>query len=340
MVVTNASDAAPCIINAIDDELQELEGLNSITKRCDKPSSSYAINAVRYKPSELCNEYLDLHYAIKESEEILWPAWWENLNLLDENSVNREKLIAILTQFERNWNVYLASIKAKQHPIELNKTGNEPNHSSLYHTGAKALEPENQEINWVVDMDGIERLTHGPPRLCLYPKMWTVHFRTDYCKLTVVKIRDSYLVPCMIKGISLLHDETIFLIFAYSGYLQVQIAKEDRDKPPIRLMKAPSVSVAWPFDWRMRLGRSREPLTSWWSRSSGYLPFYFRQYFLILAFTRGPYLSCSTRFNVFHRRGSDTETQEEGMFYNLDGISRQCHSPGVLQSRDTNSWRN
>ena len=59
----------------------------------------------------------------------------------------------------------------------------------------------------------------------------TLRFCVDYRKLNAMKIRDSYPIPRMDECIDYLGKATIFTTLdCMSGYWQVDIAEEDRDK--------------------------------------------------------------------------------------------------------------
>lgn len=106
----------------------------------------------------------------------------------DEYSGNGEKCIFMLTQFESMWNGHLASIKARQHRIELDCR---PIHSAPHDAERKAIEFEKQKIDQMLEMDVFEPPRHNGHLQAVFLKGGgTLHSSADFPKLNAVKIQD------------------------------------------------------------------------------------------------------------------------------------------------------
>lgn len=97
MIVACVSSAKTCIVHARDDELHMLMAEGLIPMHCDKLNSDSTTNDVRYKPLEHCDEEVDCHNAIKQSDQNPKTDWREDPNLPNKYLAYSEKSIEMLT---------------------------------------------------------------------------------------------------------------------------------------------------------------------------------------------------------------------------------------------------
>ena len=159
-------------------------------------------------------------------------AWEEDVHIGAEDSTVRSEIMDMLSEFKNMWSGCLGKIDATRHHIEL-KLGARPIYQATYRPGPIAREKEKKEINRMLSAGVIEPTSAewASPVVFVPRKDGTMQFCVEYRKLNAVTVRDSYPLPCMDECIDSLGDATVFTTLdCSSGYCQVEIAEEDRDK--------------------------------------------------------------------------------------------------------------
>lgn len=108
-----------------------------------------------------------------------------------------------------------------------------------YRARAKAREFEKLQISQMLAVDVIQAdQTEWTPQDVFLPKEdIELFFWVNYRKLNVVRIWDAYMIPHLDECTDSLGDETIFkTIGTDSIYQRVEMANEDRNKPPLHLI--------------------------------------------------------------------------------------------------------
>ena len=158
--------------------------------------------------------------------------WHPQLNIDDHYSEHREELIKTLTPFQSMWDGHLGTIKSTQHRIDLQPNA-KPVFQQPYRAGPRQRELEKTEVKRMLKEGVIEPCTSewGSPIVFAPKKDGSLRFCIDYRKLNAVTIRDAYPIPRMDECIDSLADATVFsTLDCNSGYWQVEIPEEERDK--------------------------------------------------------------------------------------------------------------
>ena len=159
-------------------------------------------------------------------------AWDEDVHIGAEDSTIRSQIIDMLSEFKDIWSGRLGKIDATKHRIAL-KPGARPIYQAPYRAGPIAREKEKKEIDRMLRAGVIEPTSAewAIPVVFVPKKDETMGFCVDYRKLNAVMVRDSYPLPRMDECIDSLGDVIVFTTLdCNSGYWQVEIAEEDRDK--------------------------------------------------------------------------------------------------------------
>ena len=126
----------------------------------------------------------------------------------------------------------LGEINITEHRIEL-QPGTRPIRSQPYRQGPATRELVAKNVREMIEADVIEpaQSEWASPIVFAPKKDGTLRFCVDYRKLNAAIIADTYPLPRIDDCLDSLGDETIFTTLdANSGYWQVPVAPEDRDK--------------------------------------------------------------------------------------------------------------
>jgi hypothetical protein len=130
------------------------------------------------------------------------------------------------------WNGRLGTVAATSHRIAA-IPGSKPVHRQPYHAVSRARLADKQEIDRIVQQNLIEPATcEWASPIVLVPKPdGSLRFCVDYRELNLITISDTYPLPRMDECIYYLGDAVIFnKLDCNSGYLQIPVLPEDRDK--------------------------------------------------------------------------------------------------------------
>ena len=159
-------------------------------------------------------------------------SWQDEVHIGTEDEELREQVMDLLAEFQDMWSGHLGTIDAVKHRIELTP-GARPIHQAPYRAGHKAREIEKKEIDRMLAAKVIEEAQSewASPVVLIPKKDGSMRFCVDYRRLNAITVRDAYPLPRMDEYIDSLGDATVFTTLdANSGYWQVEMAEEDRDK--------------------------------------------------------------------------------------------------------------
>ena len=159
-------------------------------------------------------------------------SWQKDVHIGAEDDEVRSEVLEVLSEFKDMWTGRLGKIGPTKHRIGL-KPGSRPIYQAPYRAGLTAREKEKTETDRMLRAGVIEPATAewATPVVFVPKKDGTMRFCVDYRKLYAVTVRDSYPLPRMDECIDSLGDATVFTTLdCNSGYWQVEIAEEDRDK--------------------------------------------------------------------------------------------------------------
>lgn len=178
-------------------------------------------------------EGAERHAEVQEKDQKdIESDWRDVLNVDDKFLKHRPELIKMLAKHQTMWDGHLGNVKATRHYIELTpdaKTAHQP----PYRAGPKQRMHEREEVDKMLDLGVIEPSTSewAAPVVFAPKKDGSLRFCVDYRRLNAVTVRDSYPIPRMDECIDSLGDERVFsTLDCNSGYWQVQIPEQDRDK--------------------------------------------------------------------------------------------------------------
>ena len=160
------------------------------------------------------------------------PPWQEQVNIGEPGDHLKDQIIDLLSEFKDLWSGRIGRIRATKHRIELTP-GAQPVHQAPYRAGHKNRDLERKEIEKMLAAGVIEpaQSEWASPVVIVPKKGGDPRFCVDYRKLNAVTVRDSYPLPRMDECIDSLGDARVFTTLdALSGYWQIDIADEDRDK--------------------------------------------------------------------------------------------------------------
>ena len=158
--------------------------------------------------------------------------WEETLDLGEVLPSKRGEVIEMLREFEQMWTGQLGKITATKHRIVTTPSA-PPVYQPPYRAGKHARELEKREVQKMLSAGVIEPSNaEWASPVVLVPKPdGSKRFCVDYRKLNALTIRDAYPIPRMDECIDSLGEATIFTTLdANSGYWQIEMAPEDRDK--------------------------------------------------------------------------------------------------------------
>jgi Reverse transcriptase (RNA-dependent DNA polymerase)/Retroviral aspartyl protease len=158
--------------------------------------------------------------------------WTEALHLDHLPSEARAKVIYTLTPFEAMWNGTLGEMKTPPHRIEL-LPGAQPVFQPPYRAGKAGRAIEQREVERMLKAGVIEPATSewASPVVLITKKDGETRFCVDYRRLNAVTKKDSYPLPRMDECLDSLGEAGIFTTLdCNSGYWQIPVAPEDRDK--------------------------------------------------------------------------------------------------------------
>ena len=170
--------------------------------------------------------------AEEKKEETPSTDWRTKVEVGEDIAEHRERILALLDEFKAMWDGHLGLIQAVTHNITL-EPSSRPFHSAPYRAGPKMREHEKAEIDNMLKAGVIEPSSSewASPIVFVPKKDGKLRFCVDYRKLNALTIRDSYPIPRMDECIDSLGDAGIFsTLDANSGYWQVEIHPEDKDK--------------------------------------------------------------------------------------------------------------
>ena len=138
----------------------------------------------------------------------------------------------MLSKYWTMWDGSLGEISTVTHRIHTDPTA-KPVYQRPYRAGPRAREVEAAEVERMLRAGVIEPAqSEWSSPVVLVPKPdGSLRFCVDYRRLNAITIRDSYPLPRMDECIDSLGDAVIFTTLdCNSGYWQVAVAEEDRDK--------------------------------------------------------------------------------------------------------------
>ena len=158
--------------------------------------------------------------------------WREKVRLGTNFESYRPRIESLLEPFADMWNGQLGALKATEHRIEL-LPDSKPVHQPPYRAGPLQREMEKKEIDSMLAKGVIEpATTDWASPIVFVPKPdGSLRFCVDYRRLNALTIRDSYPIPRMDECIDSLGEAVIFsTLDCNSGYWQIPVAQEDKDK--------------------------------------------------------------------------------------------------------------
>ena len=162
------------------------------------------------------------------------PDWrtFVDLSHVHDSSLRRD-ILQMLERHEGMWTPgKLGEINITEHRIEL-QPGIRPIRSQPYRQGPATRELVAKNVREMIEANVIEpaQSEWASPIVFAPKKDGTLRFCVDYRKLNAATIADTYPLPRIDDCLDSLGDATIFTTLdANSGYWQVPVAHEDRDK--------------------------------------------------------------------------------------------------------------
>ena len=162
------------------------------------------------------------------------PMDWEkevDLSYIDDDKL-RGHVLEMLRKHSSLWSGVLGTIRATEHRIPPDP-GTKPIRSMPYGKGPAMREMVLKEVNKMLNAGVIESAsTEWASPVVLVPKKdGSLRFCVDYRRPSAKTGADSYPLPRMDDYIDLLGDAAVFTTLdCNSGYWQIPVAQEDRDK--------------------------------------------------------------------------------------------------------------
>ena len=169
---------------------------------------------------------------ITQSETVTEEFTVEHVDLSHLNNAEREEVRGLLRPFADMWNGKLGKINVTQHRIEL-KPGATPVHAQPYRAGPKARSIDEEYVKKMLDAGVVEpgQSEWASPVVLVPKRDGSLRFCVDYRKLNSLTVKDSYPLPRMDKCIDSMCEAQFFTALeANTGYWQIPVAPEDRDK--------------------------------------------------------------------------------------------------------------
>ena len=145
---------------------------------------------------------------------------------------HRPQVRNMLRKHQSMWSGHLGEIKAPPHRIEIYKDS-KPVNAHPYRAGPNARRAEQELVQDMLDRDVIEaaRSEWASPVVLVRKPDNSVRFCVDYRRLNNITVKDTYPLPRMDECLDSLGDANVFTTLdCNSGYWQIPIADEDRDK--------------------------------------------------------------------------------------------------------------
>ena len=183
------------------------------------------------------------------------PGDWQNsvdLSHIDDKSI-REKILSMLSKHPDMWRPgQLGETKATEQRIEL-APGTTPIRQAPYRQSHRGRDVQAEEIKKMLEAGVIEPATSewASPVVLVPKKDGSLRFCIDYRILNAKTVADAYPLPCMDDCLDSLGDAAVFLTFdCKSGYWQIPVATEDRDKTTFITHMGTFRHVSMPFGLR------------------------------------------------------------------------------------------
>lgn len=177
------------------------------------------------------------------------PVTADDIDLSGVDKSYHKRIRAMLRKHESMWSAQLGEIKITEHRIDL-KPGSRPFKAQPRRSGPKERELLDFELKKQHGANVIEPTVSewAAPVLFVPKKDGKLRFCIDYRKLNEATVKDSYPIPRMDDCLDSLGDATIFTgLDAYSGYWQMNVAKEDRPKTAFTCHAGTFQCVRMPF---------------------------------------------------------------------------------------------
>lgn len=204
---------------------EKAEGRNSVTDQ-DPIRDSTVENEQPKAGSNLSTDPIEARRIEPRPPDV------EDLDLSHVPTRLREKFRNMLKRYSSMWDGTLGEIQIAQHCIEL-VPGTRPIAQPPYRAGPKAREVEGKEVEKMLKAGVIEpaQSEWASPVLLVSKPDGSLRFCVDYRKLNTITVKDTYPLPRMDECLDSLGDMRIFSVLdAISGYWQMPIPEEDRDK--------------------------------------------------------------------------------------------------------------
>ena len=157
--------------------------------------------------------------------------WRENLDLEGLSEEQKITVIGLLEKHSHLWDENrLGVLHGTQHRIET--TGN-PVFQHPYRAGPASRQAEKVEVDRMLKQGVIEpsKAQWASPVVLIPKPDGSIRFCIDYRKLNALTVRDVYPLPRMDECLDSLGDAEYFsTLDANTGFWQIEVAEEDRDK--------------------------------------------------------------------------------------------------------------
>ena len=149
---------------------------------------------------------------------------------MDVTEAERPLVLEMLKRHSKLWDGELGQVRGVEHRIP---TVGDPIRQQPYRCGMKTRQAVEEEIKRMSGLDVIEPSTSkwAAPIVLIPTPDGSLRFCIDYRRLNALTLRDSYPLPRMDDCLDSLGTANIFsTLDANSGYWQLKVAEEDRDK--------------------------------------------------------------------------------------------------------------
>ena len=156
----------------------------------------------------------------------------EDIELNHVPAKMRRRIRKMLKPFSSMWKGGLGTVKVTKHRIPTVEDA-KPVFSQPYRAGPEARKVVKESVEDMLDKGVIEPAqSEWASPVVLVPKPdGTLRFCVDYRKLNAITVKDTYPLPRMDDCLDSLGDASIFTTLdCNSGYWQIPVAEEDRDK--------------------------------------------------------------------------------------------------------------
>jgi len=144
----------------------------------------------------------------------------------------KSEILAMLERHSQMWSGKLGEIAATEHRIRL-KPNTDPIRQTPYRAGHQNRKLINEQVESMLKAGVIEAAQSewASPVVMVPKKDGSARFCVDYRRLNTVTVKDAYPLPRMDDCIDSLGEAAIFTTLdCNSGYWQIPVAQEDRDK--------------------------------------------------------------------------------------------------------------